>query len=224
MPVARRARRAKKRREDDLPRAIEVRAAYVIDVIRDEPWLDGRYLKLAAMVRERFRISRNPSEKAVTRAYDRLEEEAKARRPKIYDYLCRKYERAIEMAERDRDSRALLMATMAYQKMLGFSDGERPTGEGAASFTQDDAAMIDALRLTNAQRQAEILALEGELGEEQPSIANLKKRAATSEVALDPDDEPESDDLEHDPPPPARRYVQPLAADSDDADEEDDDA
>lgn len=188
---------------------IEIRADYVIQVIRDQPWLDGRYLKLAAVVRDRFKVGRNASERVVTRAYELLAEERKKRMPGMVDYLDRVHHKTIEIGLKTQDGRVITPAAAELRKLHGIGEPDqiKLSGEVGGGVSLDDVAMLAALKLTNAQRQAEIDALSAELGEDikQTSEARSKTTEQTEMVG---------------PVPPEPVADEPVAAPDEDEDDE----
>lgn len=197
---ARRPPRRKKALDTHLQKAIDHRAAYVLQLIEDEPWRDGRYGWLAEKVRERFRISRNPSEKAVTRAYELMSLELEKRVPRLVTYLDNVHRATIAMGFKE-DGRLITSAAAELRKLhaIGEPDRINVTGHTTSSLTIDDVNLLAALKYTNAQRQAEIDKLRSELTESDnkpapaptpPTEIEPEEFSPEAAIPLDIDDDP----------------------------------
>jgi hypothetical protein len=149
----------------DNRRAKNARAEYVIQCIRDQPWLDGQYTKLGKLVSERYDVSHNPAEEAVTMAYEWMDKERERNVKNLVGYLDRTHRATIELGHRTADGRIITPAAAELRKLHGVGEGERIQLSGTVGnhITTDDAALLGALKLTNAQRQAEIDKLAAEL-------------------------------------------------------------
>lgn len=162
----RRPPRARRDREDKhTQKALDHRAAYVLSLIEAEPWRDGQYGWLASKVRERFNVSRNPSEKAVTRAYELMQQQLEVMLPRLVGHLTRVHLKTIEKGFKD-DGRLITSAATELRKLHGIGEPDRinVTGGTTNHITLEDAELLKALKLTNARRQARIDQLKAELG------------------------------------------------------------
>jgi hypothetical protein len=157
------------------------RAQWVVDQIADQPHLDGQFGKLASMVRERFKVKRNPSEEAVTRGYEIMNEERKKARAgdHLVAFCDRKLVTAIHTGERAKDPRSVIMGVAELRRLYGVGEPDRVKIEGKLEgATGEGAAILEALRLTNAKRQAEIEREEAEIRRLEAELAKAKADGA----------------------------------------------
>lgn len=164
--VARAKRKKTNKRTENTRQATKGKADYVIQCIRDQPWLDGRWTRLVTLVCDRFACCTSTAGNAVSLAYELLEQERQKNIPQAAGYVDRMIRRVIEGAMRDEDWRAATPAIAEFRKIYGVGEAEKVSVSGSVTheISQDDKLLLEALRLTNAQRLAEIEKLEKELG------------------------------------------------------------
>lgn len=174
----------RKQRIDDTAsgRALKGRGEYVLICIRDQPWLDGKWSRLIKLVQERYPCSPQTAGKAVSLAYQWLEEERAKNMPHTVGYLDRVHRYTIELGQRMQDGRIITPAAAELRKLHGIGEPDRVQLSGAVNggMSADAQALLGALRLTNAQRLAEIDKLEAEITEAE------KQQAGAPPVVLSP--------------------------------------
>lgn len=176
MAIGQAKRSTKKRKHnDDTPtqRAVRGRAEYVLQCIRDQPWLDGKNSRLVKLLRDKYGGGESAARHAVDVAYQWLDEEREKNATRLVGYLDRVHRRTIEMGQRVGDGRVITPAAAELRKLHGVGEPDQVKLSGAVGgVSADAAALLGALKLTNAQRLAEIDKLEAEIGEaaaERPS-------------------------------------------------------
>lgn len=148
-------------------RAKRGRAEYVIQCIRDQPWLDGKRTRLIRLLIDRFGGGERTARAAVLLAEQWLDEEREQNIPKLVGFLDRVHRHTIEMGQRTGDGRIITPAAAELRKLHGIGEPDRVQLSGAvqSGLSADAAALLGALKLTNAQRLAEIDKLEAEIAE-----------------------------------------------------------
>ncbi len=161
---------------------LEARANYVMMLLRDAPWLDGKFGALTKRVQNRYRVSKKPAAAAVTRAYELLSIEYERQVPEIAKYLHRVLTHTIDKGLKE-DLRVVSGAAAELRKLHGAGEPDRLRVDGNVTNTisAEDRELLNALKFTNAQRLAEIDKLERETSGVQsqqpvPTAPNTKKR------------------------------------------------
>lgn len=202
----------------------ELRAMWLVQLIQDRIWLYGKYSQLQSMTMEKYRISETTAAKAIARAYDIFREGIKKWTPDIGPWLTEVHRQTIQLGFEQEDPRAVTGAAVALAKLSGAeaADKVHVTGESNTTITVDERNLVKALRLTNAQRLAEIDKLSEELG--LPTVSSGKGipnfKAAPEFVSQPPS--PTEEDLPEQAPDPHDEdlaYVPPVT-DEDDEDDE----
>lgn len=178
-----RNKRRKKRIDDTASgRALKGRGEYVCACIKDQPWLDGKWSRLVKLVQERYPCSAQTAGKAVALAYQWLEEERQKNMPHTVGYLDRVHRYTIELGQRTQDGRIITPAAAELRKLHGIGEPDRVAVSGSINggMSADAQALLGALKLTNAQRLAEIDKLEAEITEAE------KQQAGALPVVLSP--------------------------------------
>lgn len=171
----------------------------MLEVMQDQPWLDGKYRQLAKMVGDHFGVKgRNSCEAAVTRAYEMLAAEHAKARPGMADRLIRIHLNTIERGQKS-DLRVITGAAAELRKLLGIGEPEPGAGGvgGVTGVSVEEVALLAAMRLTNAQRMAESDRLEQEIAAEEARL-----RAEDASTTMGAAAEPEPDPPVHKAPPP----------------------
>jgi hypothetical protein len=204
------AKRGRKKKQDPekLGRAKKGRAEYVIACIHDQPWLDGEWSKLIKLVCDRFACSESAASPSVSLAYQLLDEERNRRVQYTVGYLDRVHRKTIEIGFRNQDGRVITPAAAELRKLhgVGAPDNVKVTGDMTHSHqvSPDDVLLLQALKLTNAQRQARIDEIDRQLGVPlqqgqgqagAPSAVVSKTETATT-TATEDDHGQESDDFD----------------------------
>lgn len=153
----------------ETPRKVELRAQFVVMVVETEPWMYGSYSKLSKRVQQQFGVSKNTADAAVTRAYEILDAGLAKFKENVGSYLMHVHKKTIEKGFRE-DGRLITPASKALAQLVG---AEAPQGvhvSGGTTSTMvmsaDDRVLLESLKLTNAQRLAEIDRIDKELADE----------------------------------------------------------
>jgi len=114
-----------------------------------------RYTEVRGALQAAFRISRATAERDLARAYAEIAAEAEAERPTLAARIADRIWRAMLRAERRKDDYLALAAIDRLVRLYGLGvERERVVVRDAVDA--DDRELLDALKLTPAQRIAEI--------------------------------------------------------------------
>lgn len=143
----------------------DLRAKWVVQLIRDRIELYGHSPRIAEITAEHFKCHIHTAEAAVKRAYEMIKAELSEFKPNISEFLIEVHLKTIAKGFRE-DGRLVTPAATALAKLVGAdaADKVHVTGDQSHSITIDERNLVKALKLTNAQRLAEIDKLRGELG------------------------------------------------------------
>lgn len=204
MAAGRKRRRAKKQdTETHAQRSTRGRAEYVRQCIRDQPWLDGNTRTLIRLQIERYGGGESAARSAIKLCYDWLDEEREKNVTRLVGFLDRTHRYTIEMGQRQQDGRVITPAAAELRKLHGIGEPDRVNVSGGlqTGLSADAAELLGALRLTNAQRLAEIDKLEAEVAAEEAALAQTGSDAAMvavinthGEINTEDEDDEDSDD------------------------------
>ena len=160
--------RRKARQKEQSTRVVSARVDYVLSCIRDQPWLDGDRRTLQRHVMERFNVRLTQAKEAVTLAYGELDAARAENVNDLVGFLDRVHRETIKLGQKSKDGRVITPAAAVLRKLHGVGEPDRVQHSGKieggnGGVSVGDRLMLDALKLTNAQRLAEIDALRDKL-------------------------------------------------------------